>query len=336
MRNSQRVLMTPFLRGSFLRSAIYELSRRAQGVFGDDVQTRSQRLEGTRLRGFTLVELLVVIAIISMLVSLLLPAVNAAREAARRSSCQNNLVQLGLALQMYEMAHEHLPPGVVNPSGPIQNIESGQHVSWIVFSLPYVEEAAAYNLINIAAGAYDPANAKVRRYAIAAIVCPSSSTDANVSADEYPGVSYAGCHHDVEAPIDADNHGLLFLNSAVTFRDISDGTGKTILMGDKISNEGDPEGWISGTRQTLRNTGTLPRAVRPDYTRQESPPGSNPAVSENPLYVGGFGSNHSGDSSNFAFADGAVRTIFSGIDAVVWQHLGHRSDGELVDPRSIR
>jgi prepilin-type N-terminal cleavage/methylation domain-containing protein len=87
-------------------------------------------------RGFTLVELLVVIAIIGILVALLLPAVQSAREAARRVQCLNNVAQLGLAVHNFEFHFEHLPPGVVNPDGPIRSEPQGQHVSWIVQILP--------------------------------------------------------------------------------------------------------------------------------------------------------------------------------------------------------
>ncbi|NUQ62818.1 MAG: DUF1559 domain-containing protein, partial [Pirellulales bacterium] len=75
----------------------------------------------TARRGFTLVELLVVIAIIGILIALLLPAVQAAREAARRSSCKNNLRQIGLALHNYQSARRTFPPGVLGTSGTSGN-----------------------------------------------------------------------------------------------------------------------------------------------------------------------------------------------------------------------
>src|SRR5437868_11689079 len=84
-----------------------------------------------RTAGFTLVELLVVIAIIGILVALLLPAVQSAREAARHTTCVNNEVQLALAIHNYEFHFETLPPGVINPTGPIRNEPQGIHVSWI-------------------------------------------------------------------------------------------------------------------------------------------------------------------------------------------------------------
>ena len=100
-----------------------------------------------RRRAFTLVELLVVIAIIGVLVALLLPAVQAAREAARRSSCNNNLIQLIIAVHNYEMAHGVFPPGTLDKAGPIVNVKNGYHHNWIIQSLPYIEMNNAYQAI---------------------------------------------------------------------------------------------------------------------------------------------------------------------------------------------
>src|ERR1700754_2067028 len=93
-----------------------------------------------KARAFTLIELLVVIAIIAILIALLLPAVQQAREAARRTQCKNNLMQLGIALHNYQMAFEPPPPGVVNSTGPVLNSPSGYHMGWIAQILPYIEQ----------------------------------------------------------------------------------------------------------------------------------------------------------------------------------------------------
>src|SRR2546423_977902 len=91
--------------------------------------------------GFTLVELLVVIAIIGLLMAMLLPAVQQARESARRSSCVNNLRQIGVAVHMYHDAHEAFPPGGVSP-GPCCSVES--YTSWTIQILPYLEQKDVY------------------------------------------------------------------------------------------------------------------------------------------------------------------------------------------------
>ena len=105
--------------------------------------------------GFTLVELLVVIAIIGILVGLLLPAVQAAREAARRMQCSNNLKQLGLAVQNYHDTHKSLPSGFITeyPAGALNtaammSVTQRTHWSWGVFILPFMEQTALYNTLN--------------------------------------------------------------------------------------------------------------------------------------------------------------------------------------------
>src|SRR5205807_222863 len=112
-----------------------------------------------RPRGFTLIELLVVIAIIAVLIALLLPAVQSAREAARRSQCSNNLMQLAIALQNYEGSYEVFPPGVVNDTGPILDQPKGYHFGWLVRILPYCEMRNTYNHFNLSVSVYDTPNA---------------------------------------------------------------------------------------------------------------------------------------------------------------------------------
>ena len=269
--------------------------------------------------GFTLVELLIVIAIIGVLVGLLLPAVQACREAARRCSCANNLAQIGLALHNFEFSHEHLPAGVANPDGPIKTEEKGQHVSFLVELLPYIEQRGIADRFDKQAGAYAAKNAPARAVSISIYMCQSSW----VYSDKDIGIShYAGCHNGTETPIHEDNNGLLFLNSAVKYSDIYDGASNTILVGEFLPTE-DSLGWVSGTRATLRNTGA-PINVGYDPTATGVPPAPIP-----PLQVGGFESLHPG-GAQFVLGDGSINFLAETIDPKVFETLGDRADGEMM------
>lgn len=285
---------------------------------------RSQhRLDAKRFaNGFTLVELLVVIAIIGILVALLLPAVQAAREAARRTQCLNNLTQMGLAMQNYEFAMESLPAGSINPDGPIRSEANGQHIGWTVQLLPYLEENGLYDHIDIEAGAYDPANAQPRASQIHVLMCPSFPGSEMSEDETRTPTTYVGCHHNDETPIDTDNNGLLFLNSKVRYAEIYDGSNKTILLTEAI-NSAEGLGWMSGTRATLRNTSTI-------NAPGERNRGANGAFIEpdDPLIVGGVGSYHPG-GLNTNFADGSTRFLNEDIAQDVLRQLGHRADGEI-------
>ncbi len=287
--------------------------------------------------GFTLVELLVVIAIIGILVGLLLPAVQAAREAARRAQCVNNLMQVGVAVHHYEFNHEHLPAGVINASGPIRNEPIGQHVSWVVQILPHMEEGNAAAQFDVEQGAYAAVNQAVRQHTIRSLICPSDPY--NRREDKVAPSSYVGSYHGQEAPIDADNSGLMFLNSRIRFADIRDGSTYTILIGEAPIAP-DSLGWVSGTRATLRNTGSINKheSWQPNYRNvqtdlgqgMEEPGAELEAGVVKSLYVGGFGSYHTG-GANFSMADGAVHFISQSIDPKVFENMGNRADGQMLE-----
>ncbi|HWB07678.1 MAG TPA: DUF1559 domain-containing protein [Pirellulales bacterium] len=291
-------------------------------------------------RGFTLVELLVVIAIIGILISLLLPAVQAAREAARRTTCANNIGQLALAVANYEAAFKSLPPGVIDSTGPIQSVAQGQHIGWLAQILPQVEHMNTYKLVDFTASAYAPANAPVRNWGARVFICPS---DGSASSLAIGTSNYAGCHHDVEAPIDTDNHGVLFLNSHVRLNEISDGSSQTILLGEKLISKADL-GWLSGTRATLRNTGTpINTSSRggilgqigdvPDWLLPAGA-GTLAAPANAALAVGGFESSHPG-GCQAAYVDGSVHFLYNSLNTALLSQLGHRADGKLLDDRQL-
>ena len=276
-------------------------------------------------RGFTLVELLVVVAIIGILIGMLLPAVQQVREAARRTQCLNNLTQIGLAMHNHVFSFGHLPPGVVDTAGPIQSVAKGQHVSWTVQLLRFLEQNGIADAFDIEAGTYAAANAPALGVVIPPFQCPSQRFTVNTTTAA--GLShYAGCHHSVEAPIDVDNNGLLFLNSAITYGDIYDGSSNTILVGEIIA-DGSDLGWASGTRATLRNTSEIL-----GYQDWNTKYGAGALAAMPKTFVGGFSSPHPG-TVNFLFADGSVHSLIQSIDPLVFENLGNRSDGAMMDGR---
>jgi prepilin-type N-terminal cleavage/methylation domain-containing protein/prepilin-type processing-associated H-X9-DG protein len=284
-------------------------------------------------RGFTLIELLLVIGIIAVLISLLLPAIQSSRENARRVQCCKNLMQIGLALGNYASSHKVFPPGVVSEKGPISNVPVGYHFGWSVQILPYLELAPVYHSFNFSRSVYSAQNDTARGHRLQSFLCPSDGRGGLTS--------YAACHHDVEAPIAADNHGVFFLNSRISYDDISDGPAFTILAGEFTGN-GPSLGWAVGTMSSLRNTGSRINfediiAARIQGTRM--PVNRSVGLEEwsalvndgllPPGYVGGFSSHHPG-GANFLFGDGSVRLLGEKISIPVYRSLGNRADGNLI------
>ena len=186
-----------------------------------------------RRHGFTLVELLVVIAIIGILIALLLPAVQSAREAARRSSCKNNLKQIGLALHNYLSSNRSFPPSFCLRPGTVL---SGNNGSWSIHGrlLPYLEQANAYDQVQLHI-AWDAQLASgVPQLRIPTYVCPSDPNDTvrikNGAPYIYPqtyGFSF-GTWLVYDPGTGRGGDGAFYVNSRTRPADIRDGLSNTL------------------------------------------------------------------------------------------------------------
>lgn len=234
------------------------------------------RRHGSRL-GFTLVELLVVIAIIGILIALLLPAVQAAREAARRSQCLNNLKQIGLALQNHHDVMRRLPPGGVSDVAPF-GTGGGYGSSWMIFILPYMEQQQLYSQWKFTgnSGVFNATNmTAINNLVIPAYTCPSSplktqwsvqtgavasmgTPATNRMAVHYMGISGAisgliSGFTDTSRQVQVNRSGLvgfggvLIVNGKLTFADLTDGTSNVMAVSEDgdylISNNATKHDW---------------------------------------------------------------------------------------------
>lgn len=217
--------------------------------------------------GFTLIELLVVIAIIAVLIALLLPAVQQAREAARRSQCQNNLKQLGLAIHNYHDIHGVIPSEGIWGLAPAGGGEMlPRNYSWLTLILPQIEQAGLHSAINFSLplwGQTLPSGDTIVSQQIPVFRCPS---DAGFDdASETHGVSitnYVGAEGYDWHPRDNSSLGGVFtLQGKVPFNDVKDGLSNTIFVGETIS-----MGFTGGAIKTT-GTGTPIKSAASAYTR---------------------------------------------------------------------
>jgi prepilin-type N-terminal cleavage/methylation domain-containing protein/prepilin-type processing-associated H-X9-DG protein len=294
-----------------------------------NVQRRS-RPRSSRA-GFTLIELLVVIAIIAILIALLLPAVQQAREAARRSSCKNNLKQIGLAIHNFHDVKKILPNGGRNPwSWTARNSDFEIGPGWPYQILPYVEQLNVQGLV---------ITTDVERSVIPIYGCPSrggprfqdgrvladyaSATPANSpwSWDQYWAGDIWGETHE-----NFRYKGMIVRANRLgtrksKFRDVTDGLSNTLLVGEKwlrprlyLSGDWhDDRGWTDGWD--------------PDIVRYTGFPPHQDSESTGYGWEGyQFGGPHPG-AMMALFGDGSVHAISFNINLDVFNHLGDRSDG---------
>ena len=303
-----------------------------------------------RRAGFTLIELLVVIAIIAVLVALLLPAVQQAREAARRSQCQNNLKQLGLALHNYHETYNRFPAeSVWAYTPPGASVKQARNYTWITMLLPNLDQAPLYNSINFSLplwGQMDSTGTLIVSRQLPVLTCP---TDANATSGGFQGMGIT-CYSGAEGydwwTRNADPLGGVFtLNYSTKIADISDGTSNTIAIGETCSSGYKNGGHLrcgSGIpRKGLGESVFHPAFVSPPFSDSQgssgnkwpSPDGlNNPQTSwqwwkaapyaYKPTYLHCFGLNaewpgasslHTG-GAQFLMADGSVRFLSSNIN----------------------
>ena len=270
---------------------------------------------------FTLIELLVVIAIIGILVALLLPAVQAAREAARRAQCSNNLKQIVLALHNYQDALGAFPPGTVDFGVP-----QSQEWGWGVFLLPFMEQGPLYRQLAPSQRRFvellmDPVDRQLCQVPLSTFRCPSDTTPPLLENTQQPrdldgvapvGLDFFGATSNYIGVTGfwdigvLPSNGVFGPNSKVKFRDIIDGTSHTFAVGERDFY------CAAGTWAGVRDArASGPRGA--DYALGRISYKMNAVKNVgNPSCCQAFSSSHP-NGAHFALCDGSVRFVSENI-----------------------
>lgn len=308
--------------------------------------------------GFTLVELLVVIAIIGILIALLLPAVQAAREAARRSSCTNNLKQLGLALHMHHDRDKTFPPGHYSPPQGT-SCSNGSEATWWTYILPFLEQSSAYDSINWDHGFGCGGNSVVRGHLFETAQCPSDRrSEGSQSAIGWSGdwvrsnyvanngigpmAEWCVVRQDVsQLPPRSREGGLFYINSDLPIAEMHDGTSQTAMVSEiRVSYPGDFRGVMHYPEAPLYHHNYTPNSLVPDQIRtphceagdQRLVPCQGAFAAWNQRQMIQTARSFHPGGVNLAMGDGSVHFISETIGINVWQALctPKRVEGEVI------
>jgi prepilin-type N-terminal cleavage/methylation domain-containing protein len=289
--------------------------------------------------GFTLIELLVVIAIIAVLIGLLLPAVQKVREAANRTQCQNNLKQIGIALQSHHDATGAFPPGYYDVAPWPQN-DQGPGWGWASFLLPYVEQTGLYNQIDFrqSVGSSSPSIVAARTTFLKVFFCPSDpnlwkTVTVSDGVNSYPlgQGSYVACNgNDGVDDNTTPPHTGAFVRDTMGFRipQISDGLSNTFFVGERCT-----------TMSYATWAGNPPNSQDPSIRAPGNFSGGSALIlghcgphMPNDRIVTDADAMSSGhlQGVQFLFGDGSIHQINNAISQPVYDALATRAGGEAI------